>query len=39
MATWTLVTVGYLVPTVLGASGFKHAGELVARWGSASART
>lgn len=37
MVTWTLVTVGYVVPTVLGAGGVKHAGELMARWGSASA--
>lgn len=36
MVTWTLVTAGYLVPAVVGSAGFKHAGELVARWGRAS---
>jgi hypothetical protein len=37
MVTWTLVTVGYVVPAVLGAGGFKHAGELMARWGRSAA--
>lgn len=34
MVTWTLVTVGYVAPSVLGAVGLKTTGEAVARWGA-----
>ena len=37
MVTWTLVTAGYVVPAVLGAGGFKHAGDLMTRWGRSAA--
>jgi hypothetical protein len=39
MVTWTLVTVGYLAPSVLGAMGLKTTGEAVTRWGRAATRT
>jgi hypothetical protein len=39
MVTWTLVTAGYVVPSVLGAVGLKATGEAVARWGRAATRT
>lgn len=35
--TWTLVTVGYATPALLGAAGLKQAGEALARWGRANA--
>jgi hypothetical protein len=38
MVTWTLVTVGYVAPSVLGAVGLKTTGEAVARWGRAATR-
>jgi hypothetical protein len=38
VVTWTLVTVGYLAPSVLGAVGLKSTGETVARWGRAATR-
>lgn len=37
--TWTLVTVGYAAPGVLGAIGLRNAGETVARWGRAATRS
>jgi hypothetical protein len=39
MVTWTLVTVGYVAPSVLGAVGLKTTGEAVARWGRAATRS
>lgn len=39
MVTWTLVTVGYVAPSVLGAVGLKATGEAVARWGRAAGRS
>jgi hypothetical protein len=39
MVTWTLVTVGYVAPSLVGAVGLKSAGEVVARWGRAATRT
>lgn len=38
MVTWTLVTVGYVAPSVLGAVGLRTAGDAVARWGRAATR-
>ena len=39
MVTWTLVTVGYAAPSLLGAVGLKTAGEVAARWGRAATRS
>jgi hypothetical protein len=39
MVTWTLVTVGYVAPSLLGAAGLKSTGEAVARWGRAATRS
>lgn len=38
MVTWTLVTVGYVAPSLLGAVGLKSAGDVAARWGRAATR-
>jgi hypothetical protein len=37
LVTWTLLTVGYVLSALLGAVGLRDAGEVLARWGRASA--
>jgi hypothetical protein len=38
MVTWTLVTVGYVAPALVGGIGLTRTGEIVARVGRAAGR-